>query len=85
MRVLVQRVSRAAVRVAGETVGAIERGLLVFVGVERGDGPDDVDYQADKTAGLRIFPDDAHNMKEIIIDVASASAGVSVSGLSRSR
>jgi len=77
VRVLVQRVSRAAVRVAGETVGAIGRGLLVFVGVERGDGTADVDYHADKTAGLRIFPDDAHNMNRSVEEVAGGCLVVS--------
>lgn len=57
MRLILQRVSRASVRVAGETVGAIGRGLLIFAGVERGDGPGEVDAAVEKLAGLRLFAD----------------------------
>ncbi len=56
MRTLVQRVARARVEVDGQTVGAIGRGLLLFVGVERGDGPEEARATADKVADLRIFP-----------------------------
>ena len=62
MKVLVQRVSRASVMVEGRTVGEIRGGLLVFLGVERGDTESDADYLADKTAGLRIFSDDEGRM-----------------------
>jgi len=55
---LLQRVLRAAVTVEGRTVGRIGRGLLVMVGVEAGDRAEDADYLADKTAELRIFPDE---------------------------
>jgi D-aminoacyl-tRNA deacylase len=53
---LVQRVRAAAVRVDGEVVGAIEQGLLLFVGVEHGDGVADADATARKVASLRVFP-----------------------------
>lgn len=56
MITLVQRVLQARVLVAGECTGAIERGLLLFVGVEQGDGEDDADATAKKVAALRIFP-----------------------------
>ena len=56
MTTLVQRVSRAEVRVAGEVVGRVDKGLLLFVGVERGDTPADADATARKVAALRIFP-----------------------------
>jgi D-tyrosyl-tRNA(Tyr) deacylase len=61
MRAVVQRVSSAAVRVDDRIVGQIARGLLVFVGVEQGDGPDDARYIAAKVRDLRVFedPDDA--------------------------
>jgi hypothetical protein len=59
VRVLVQRVSRAEVRVDGAIVGSIARGLLVYLGVENGDDVDDATWNAAKTAQLRIFPDDA--------------------------
>jgi D-aminoacyl-tRNA deacylase len=57
MRLVVQRVSSASVNVAGETVGAIGRGLLVLVGIERGDRPEAVRAAAEKLAGLRVFED----------------------------
>jgi D-tyrosyl-tRNA(Tyr) deacylase len=62
MRLVIQRVSSASVRVGGETVGAIGRGLLVLVGVERGDAPATADVAAEKLAGLRIFEDAAGKM-----------------------
>lgn len=57
MRAVVQRVSSAAVRVEGEIVGAIGKGLLVLLGVGTGDSMADVDYLAGKITGLRIFGD----------------------------
>lgn len=57
MRAVVQRVSRAAVRVGGETVGEIARGCLVLVGVERGDEQSEAAALAAKLAGLRLFED----------------------------
>lgn len=57
MRLVIQRVSSASVRVEGETVGSIGRGLLVLVGIERGDSPSRVRVAAEKLAGLRIFED----------------------------
>jgi D-tyrosyl-tRNA(Tyr) deacylase len=59
---VVQRVSRAAVRVDGRTVGCIGRGLLVLVGVERGDGEAQVARAAHRLASLRIFADEAGKM-----------------------
>jgi D-tyrosyl-tRNA(Tyr) deacylase len=53
---LVQRVQRAEVEVDGAIVGAIDRGLLLFVGVEQGDLSIDADATARKVAALRIFP-----------------------------
>jgi D-tyrosyl-tRNA(Tyr) deacylase len=62
LRAVVQRVTFARVRVDGRTVGEIGRGLLVFAGVEKGDGPDDIKYVAGKVSGLRVFEDDAGKM-----------------------
>ena len=57
MRAVVQRVSQARVEVGGNTVGAIERGLLVLLGVQAPDTERDADYLAAKIVGLRIFND----------------------------
>ena len=62
MRLVIQRVSRARVTVDGEEVGGIGRGLLVLVGVERGDGPAQAAAAATKLAGLRVFEDAAGKM-----------------------
>ena len=56
MRTVLQRVSRAEVRVDGEVVGRIGRGVLLLVGVEKGDGEGDVRATARKVQNLRIFP-----------------------------
>ena len=57
VRAVVQRVSQAEVAVAGQTVGAISRGLCVLLSVGQGDGEADLRYIVDKIAGLRIFAD----------------------------
>ncbi|HEX3530960.1 MAG TPA: D-aminoacyl-tRNA deacylase [Thermoanaerobaculia bacterium] len=62
MRLVIQRVSAASVRVDGAVVGAIGRGLLVLAGVERGDGPAAAKAAAEKLAGLRLFEDAAGKM-----------------------
>jgi D-tyrosyl-tRNA(Tyr) deacylase len=62
MRLVIQRVRRAEVRVGGEVVGAIGRGLLVLAGVEAQDGPAQVEAAAEKLAGLRIFEDEHGKM-----------------------
>jgi len=77
LRVLLQRVRRASVRVAGRPVGTIGQGLLAFVGVERGDGEPEVRYYADKTAELRIFPDEAGKMNRSVEDIGGAVLVVS--------
>ncbi|NIU17951.1 MAG: D-tyrosyl-tRNA(Tyr) deacylase, partial [Actinobacteria bacterium] len=69
MRVLLQRVSRAEVRVDGAVVGRIGPGLLVLLGVEHDDTPEAADWYADKTAELRIFADDAGKMNRSVEDV----------------
>jgi D-tyrosyl-tRNA(Tyr) deacylase len=57
VRIVAQRVSRAEVRVEGKVAGAIGRGLLLLVGVARGDGPDQVERAAHRFATLRVFED----------------------------
>jgi len=77
VRVLVQRVSRAAVRIDGATVGSIARGLVVFVGVEDSDAVEDADWNAAKTAELRIFSDAEGRMNLAVADVQGAVLVVS--------
>ncbi len=62
MRIVLQRVSAAAVRVEGETVGRIGRGLLVLVGVEDGDSEAQVEAAVRKLSGLRLFEDSQGRM-----------------------
>ena len=62
MRAVIQRVSSASVTVEGRVTGAIDRGLLVLVGVASQDGTADVEYTAGKIRDLRIFPDEAGKM-----------------------
>jgi D-aminoacyl-tRNA deacylase len=69
MRALVQRVSEASVTVAGEEVSRIGRGLLVLLGVGRGDGEAEADGIARKLLALRIFEDDAGKMNLSVADV----------------
>ena len=66
MKALVQRVSRAAVRVDGETVGAIGAGMLVLLGVAHDDDEAVCDRLADKVAALRIFADGEGRMNEAL-------------------
>jgi D-tyrosyl-tRNA(Tyr) deacylase len=75
MRAVVQRVSRARVLVDGEVAGAIERGLLVLLGVARTDTPEQAQWLADKVVSLRLFEDDEGKMNR---DVTEVGGGVLV-------
>jgi D-tyrosyl-tRNA(Tyr) deacylase len=77
MRAVVQRVSRAQVRVEGAVTGSVERGLLVLLGVATGDGPDDARAMADKLAALRIFEDQGGKMNLSVADVGGGLLVVS--------
>jgi D-aminoacyl-tRNA deacylase len=77
VRAVIQRVSRAEVRVDGARVGAIERGFLVLLGVTHADGRAEVEWLARKVAGLRIFEDDAGKMNLALTDVGGAVLVVS--------
>jgi D-tyrosyl-tRNA(Tyr) deacylase len=77
MRAVVQRVSRASVTVAGQTVGAIEQGLMVLLGVARGDTSGDAAYLAEKTAGLRIFEDHDGKMNRSLEELGGSILVVS--------
>lgn len=73
MRAVVQRVGPSFVHVAGEIVGQIERGLLVYAAAAPDDAPNDVSYIADKVVGLRVFPDPEGKMN---LDVRTAGGSV---------
>ncbi|MCB9831075.1 MAG: D-tyrosyl-tRNA(Tyr) deacylase [Planctomycetes bacterium] len=77
MRVVVQRVSAATVVVAGETVGAIEEGLLLLVGIGREDGDEALAWMAEKVTGLRIFRDDEGLMNRSVVEVGGGILAVS--------
>jgi D-tyrosyl-tRNA(Tyr) deacylase len=77
MKVVLQRVKNAHVEVAGATVGAIGRGLLILLGVARTDTRKDADYLVDKTLHLRIFPDEAGRMNRSVIETGGALLVVS--------
>ena len=69
MRVVVQRVSEAAVAIDGREVGRIGTGLAVLVGVETGDTPADSAWLAGKLAALRIFPDEVGKMNKSVREI----------------
>ena len=80
MRAVVQRVSRASVTVGDRLVGSIERGLMVLLGVEHGDGPADVQYVAGKIRDLRVFEDPEDRSRHMhcsVLDVKGAVLVVS--------
>ena len=77
MRLVIQRVSRASVTVAGNIVGAIDRGFLVFAGVGLGDTEADAEWLAKKTAGLRVFEDAEGKMNLSLADAGGAALVVS--------
>ena len=75
MRAVVQRVSHARVEVAAKVVGEIDQGLMILLGVERGDTLQDAFFLAEKTSGLRIFPDTAGKMN---LSVSEIGGGILV-------
>src|SRR5579885_1738665 len=77
MRVLLQRVSRADVRVGDRVTGRIARGLLLLVGFTHSDGDAQVEWMAEKVDGLRVFTDDDDKMKRSVADVGGALLVVS--------
>lgn len=69
MKVLLQRVTQASVTVSGETIGNIGTGLVVLVGISRGDAIKDAQYLSQKTLGLRIFADNDSKFNLSVLDV----------------
>ena len=76
MRVVVQRVSAGRVVVGGETIGAIDAGLVCFVGIEAADTDDHLAWSAQKIAGLRVFEDDRGKMNLAPRDVHASILAV---------
>jgi len=73
---LIQRVSEARVQVAGLTTGAIRRGILALIGVERGDGEAEAARLAERVIGYRIFPDAEGKMNRSLADVGGGLLAV---------
>ena len=71
MRIVLQRVKQAKVQIDNQTVGAIDRGLLIFLGIAKGDGAPQVDKLAKKVVELRIFEDAAGKMNLSALDVSA--------------
>ena len=72
MRAVLQRVLQGRVEVNEQVIGQIDKGLLVYLSVGKGDGLKDAEYIADKLVNLRIFPDEAGKMNRNIIDAGGA-------------
>ncbi|MCD4812597.1 D-tyrosyl-tRNA(Tyr) deacylase [bacterium] len=76
MKIVIQRVLQANVTVAGKSIARIDEGLLVLVGVHQDDTPNDAEYLAGKTAGLRIFEDSSGKMNLSVLDCKSSILAV---------
>ncbi|MDZ4199004.1 MAG: D-aminoacyl-tRNA deacylase [Kiritimatiellia bacterium] len=77
MNLLIQRVTDARVRIAGETIGQIGRGFLVLIGIRLSDDETAARSLAARTAALRIFPDDAGRMNRSLRDIAGEVLAIS--------
>ena len=77
MRLVIQRVLRASVEIDGKVHSSIGPGLMVLVGVEEGDGPQDCEWLVKKTAGMRIFNDAQGVMNLSVCDVGGEVLAVS--------
>ncbi len=69
MIIVVQRVDKASVEIAGNIYSKIEKGLLVFLGIEKGDGEKELDYLSKKVVDLRIFSDENNKMNLSVKDI----------------
>ena len=72
MRAVVQRVKEASVTVDERTIGSMQQGLLVFLGIETEDTREDLTYICDKITGLRIFEDEDEKMNRSVVDVGGS-------------
>jgi D-tyrosyl-tRNA(Tyr) deacylase len=69
MKIVLQRVSRASVKVKGEVIASISKGLLILFGAEKNDYDDKVQFLAEKTLNLRVFPDGKGKMNLSCLDI----------------
>jgi len=72
MRAVLQRVSKATVRVSDKEIASIDHGILIYLGVSRADGQEDVAYLSEKICNLRIFPDSDEKMNLSVKDVGGS-------------
>ncbi|MDP6532901.1 MAG: D-aminoacyl-tRNA deacylase [Candidatus Marinimicrobia bacterium] len=77
MKAVIQRCSRGKVMVSGNTIGSIENGLVILLGVQKDDAEADADYLAEKIANLRIFNDENEKMNLSIQDVKGSALVIS--------
>jgi len=77
VKAVVQRVAKSAVTVDGQTVGTIDRGVMVLLGVAQGDSEKDAAYLADKIVNLRIFEDETGKLNLSLLDINGALLAVS--------
>lgn len=77
MRAVIQRVTKSSVTVDGEITGRTDKGLMVLIGVAKGDTEKDAKYIADKICGLRIFEDDEDKMNLSVADIGGSILAVS--------
>ena len=69
MKIVLQRVSRASVTVKGEVIASVSKGLLILFGAEKNDDEDKVQFLAEKTLNLRVFPDEKDKMNLSCLDI----------------
>ena len=77
MIAVLQRVSRSAVRVEGEEIARIGRGVNILLGIMKGDGPEDIEKLVSKIVPLRIFPDEAGRMNRSLVEVGGEALVIS--------
>jgi D-tyrosyl-tRNA(Tyr) deacylase len=77
MKALIQRVSEARVDILGKTLSSIDKGMLVFVGVEKGDTDRDIEWLTNKISTLRIFGDARKKMNLSVLDISGEALVVS--------
>jgi D-tyrosyl-tRNA(Tyr) deacylase len=77
MRIVLQRVSQARVEIDGRTMGRIGMGLLLLVGIEKGDGEKEIMFMADKILNLRVFADGSGKMNLNVQDIKGGILSIS--------